>query len=317
MSRLIKKRIKAVSENPYILFRKFNRTKIQRVLPDWLFLKLMFKARLGYPLNLDHPKSFNEKLQWLKLNDRRPEYIRMADKYEAKGIIASKVGDEFVVPVYGVWDKFEEIDFGKLPDSFVLKTTHDAGGIVICKDKSNFNFDSAQQKLSEHLRNSFYWRGREWPYKYVKPRILAEKYIEMDDSAADRFTYTTGRMPCIPDYKLFCFNGMVYCCLVCSGRNSNEGLHENFFDRNWVQLPFKRANPILEAEIEEPKTYNRMIEIAEKIAIDIPFLRVDFFEKNGKPYVGELTFYPANGFGKFLPREWDYKLGEMIKLPID
>ena len=309
-----KRRVHYVLKNPYAVFVYFNFSKIQRVLPDKSFMKLMVRARLGYKLNLENPRTFNEKMQWLKLYDRKSIYTQMVDKYEAKFLISKIIGEKYVVPNFGVWDSFEEIDFDSLPDQFVLKTTHDCGGVIICKEKEKFDYERAKTDFTKRLKNNFFWQGREWPYKNVKPRILAEKYLSASNDSEDHFIYDPGMETGITDYKIMCFNGKPFCCLVCMGRNSREGLHENFYDTEWNLLPFKRDNPQYKGEIEKPKDYEQMLHFAQKLSEGTKFLRVDFFENNGRLYVGELTFFPASGFDKFIPEEWDLKLGEMIEL---
>lgn len=310
----LKRYSQMIKENPYIVFDRFNFTKIQRILPDELLFKIMFHAKLGYKLDLKSPRTFNEKLQWLKLYDRKPIYTKMVDKYEAKKIISNKVGDKYVVPSYGVWDSFDDIDFSDLPEQFVLKTTHDCGGVIICKNKDSADLHSMKRFFNARMKENFFWRGREWPYKDVKPRILAEKYLNADDINDGLFTYDIGINKGITDYKIMCFSGIPYCCLACLGRNSREGLHENFYDKEWNLLPFKRENPRFEGEVKRPQYYDEMWSIAEILSKGTKFLRVDFFISNNQLYVGELTFFPANGFGKFIPMEWDYKLGELIQL---
>ena len=309
----IKRRFGILAKNPYVVFRDLNYTRVQRLLPDELFMKIMVRAKVGYKLNLEEPKTFNEKMQWLKLYDRNPMYTRMVDKYEAKKYIAEIVGDVYNVPSYGVWNSFDEIDFDSLPKSFVLKTTHDCGGVVICKDKESFDYLSAKANLDKRLKTNFFWQGREWPYKDVLPRILAEEFLQIK-SIENHFTYANGQTPGAIDYKIMCFNGNPYCCLVCLGRNSKEGLHENFYDTEWNLLPVKRSNPQYKGIVEKPDHFDEMLDIAEALSRSIRFLRVDFFENDGKLYIGELTFYPASGFGQFIPEEWDYKFGEMIDL---
>lgn len=309
----LKRRLGILISNPYVVFKYFNYTKIQRLFPDDLFMRIMMRAKVGYKLNLKSPETFNEKMQWLKLHDRNPIYSRMVDKYEAKIIIAEKIGNTYTVPSYGVWDSFDEIDFDNLPSSFVLKTTHDCGGIVICIDKKNFDYKSAKADLDKRLKTNFYWQGREWPYRNVKPRILAEKYLDISYNEY-HFTYEKGYTPSITDYKLMCFNGTPFCCLVCLGRNSKEGLHENFYDMEWNLLPVKRSSPQYRGKVEMPVHFDEMKRISRILSKGIRFLRVDFFENNGNLYVGELTFYPASGFGPFIPEKWDYKLGELIDL---
>ena len=272
-------------------------------MEDEEFLKKMYKIRMGKDLDLDNPQTFNEKLQWLKLYDRNPLYTKMVDKYEVKKYVADIIGDEYVIPTLGGWDSFDDIDFEELPDKFVLKCTHDSGGLVICKDKKNLNKKEAREKLNKSLARNFYLLGREWPYKNVKPRIIAEKYMEDSETAELR------------DYKFLCFNGEVKCSFVCSDRFSEKGLHVTFFDKEWNVMPFDRHYPRVKEGLPKPTNYEKMIELAENLSKNIPFVRVDFYEVDGQIYFGELTFYPGNGMEEFDPEEWDYKLGEWITLP--
>lgn len=284
------------------LLSNFAHLKISRLVPDKLYLKMCYKAYIGKKLNLKNPISFNEKLQWIKLYDRRPEYIEYVDKFDVKKYISEKLGDEYIIPTLGVWENVEDIDFDSLPEQFVLKGTHDSGSVVICKDKSSFNVEKAKEKLRKSLRANMYWHGREWPYKELKPRIICEKYIE--DSSGE-----------LRDYKLMCFNGEVKCSFVCSERFSGKGLHVTFFDRDWNLMKFERSFPHVKEGLPKPNNYGKMVELAEKLSKDIPFVRVDFYEVEGNIYFGELTFFPGCGFEAFQPEEWDYKLGEWITLP--
>lgn len=272
-------------------------------IPDDIYLKKEFKVRMGKELNLNNPQTFNEKIQWLKLYDRHPEYTMMVDKYAAKQYVASKIGDEYIIPTLGVWTKFDDIDFDKLPNQFVLKCTHDSGGLVICKDKSTLDIAAAKRKIEHCLKRNYYYIHREWPYKNVKPRIIAEPY--MTDGINDELN----------DYKLMCFNGKVKTTFVCSERFSKEGLKVTFFDEEWKRMPFERVYPTSKSEIPKPKTYNKMLKYAEILAKDLPFVRVDFYEISGDIFFGELTFFPGTGLEKFNPDKWDGIFGEWIELP--
>lgn len=273
-----------------------------RKLPDDLYLKITYFFHFFRSLDLENPKSFNEKIQWLKLNDRNPDYIKMVDKYEAKQYVAIKIGEDHVIPTIGVWKHVDDIPFDSLPNQFVLKCTHDSGSVCVCKNKADFNVNNAKKKLARGLsRNLFFW-GREWPYKSVKPRIIAEKYMKGDDDD-------------LMDYKLMCFNGKVKCSFVCSERFTSDGLKVTFFDKDWNLMPFTRQYPISEKPIPRPASYLQMIEMAEKLSEGISFVRIDFYEIYGHPYFGEMTFFPGDGLEKFEPEEWDYKLGEWLKLP--
>lgn len=273
-------------------------------IPDKLFLKITYMIRIGRRLDLNNPKGFNEKLQWLKLYDRNPMYNKMVDKYEAKKYVANIIGDKYIIPTLGVWNSFEEIDFEQLPDQFVLKCTHDSGSVIICKKKdSNFKL-RAKKVLERGLKKSIYKWGREWVYKDVPHRILAEEYMQ-NNSIVEELT----------DYKFMCFNGCVKCIFTGTKRYTNEGLHITFFDRDWNKLPFERHYPADNSPIQKPKSLDEMILLAERLSRGLPFVRVDFYEVLGKPYFGEITFFPGCGFEEFTPIEWDYKLGDWIKLP--
>lgn len=269
-------------------------------LPDTIFLKIKYKLLTGKRLNLISPKSFNEKMQWLKINNRKRIYTTMVDKYCVKDYVANIIGKEYIIPTILVCDSFNEINFNELPQKFVIKCTHDSGGLVICKNKYQFNIASAKKKINHYLKRKYFYIHREWPYKNIKPRIIVEKYLENEKEDSLR------------DYKFHCFNGKVKYILVCSDRTTN--LKETFFDQNWNVAPFKRPNHDVELKIKKPRNFNKMVELAEKLSKDMPFLRVDFYEVNKKIYFGELTFYPASGFSNFEPDCWDEKLGDMINL---
>ena len=274
------------------------------ILPDKMFIERKFEKKMGYKLDLKNPKTFNEKLQWLKLYDRKPEYTKMVDKYEAKKYVASIIGEEYIIPTLGVWNSFDEINFDELPDQFVLKCTHDSGGLVICRDKTSFDKEAARQKINNSLKYNYYKHAREWPYKNVKPRIIAEKYME-DQQSKD-----------LKDYKIFTFNGVAKALFIATERQT-EGTETkfDFFDTEFKHLPFTNGHPNAEICPKKPERFNEMLELAEKLSKKIPQLRVDFYEVNGKAYFGELTFYHWSGFKPFDPLEWDEKFGSWIKLP--
>ena len=281
----------------------FERQGFFNLLPDRLYLQLMFRTNMDQKLDLKNPKTFNQKLQWLKLYDRKPQYTDMVDKYEAKRYVAGRIGEEYIIPTYGVWDKFEDIDFDALPDQFVLKCTHDCGGLVICRDKSKLDKEAARVKIDKCLKRNYYYHGREWPYKNVKPRILAEKYITAD-----------GKVP--EDYKIFCFNGKAKMILMCAERFDDSGLKENFYDLDWNLLEVQRLlHGNTQYPIPRPKQLEKMLSLAESLAKEESFLRVDFYDVNGQLYFGELTFFPTSGWGPFVPEKWDMTFGEWIELP--
>ena len=275
-------------------------------MPDEPYLHLLYWACMGKRLNLEDPRTFNEKLQWLKLYDRKPEYTAMVDKYQVKKYVAEKIGEEYIIPTLGVWECFEDIDFDTLPDQFVLKCTHDSGGLVIVKDKASLDKAAAKEKINRSLGRNYYLYGREWPYKNVKPRIIAEQYMNNTGNRDDE--------PELTDYKFMCFHGTVDNVFTATGRYSASGVKVAFFDREWNKLPVARRYSSNNADIARPRNLEKMIDLAEKLSKGIPFLRVDFYEVAGKIYFGELTFFPASGMEAFEPESWDLKLGERIDL---
>ena len=285
------------------LMRRLAARKLLNWMPDKTFLKLVFKERMGKKLNLDDPKTFNEKLQWLKINNRKPIYTEMVDKHDAKLYVAERIGEEYTIPTLGVWDRFDDIDFDSLPDQFVLKCTHDSGGLVICRDKKKLDIEAAKKKINKSLKRNYYWHTREWPYKNVKPRILAEQYME--DSVTQE----------LRDYKFFCFNGKMKVMFIASERyNEATETRFDFFDRDFQHLDFRNGHPNADVPPAKPEKFDEMCELAEKLSGDIPLLRVDFYEVDGKIYFGELTFSHWGGMMPFEPEEWDRKLGDWIKL---
>lgn len=301
---LIKKIIRYLSDSGY----RFNINAglgIYNKMDDEAFLKNIFKIGFGKELNLDNPQTFNEKLQWLKLYDRKPEYTMMVDKFQARNYIADKIGEEYLIPCLGVWDDPDDIDFDKLPNQFVLKCNHNSGlGMCICKDKSKLNIAKVRRELRKGLKQDYYLTGREWAYKDVPRKIICEKYMSDENEGSS-----------LIDYKFMCFNGKVKCSFVCSGRFSSEGLRVTFFDRDWNVMPFERHYHSVKEGLPKPHNYEKMVEIAEKLSKGIPFVRIDFYEVKSKIYFGEFTFYPGSGMEEFNPEEWDKILGSWIDLP--
>ena len=272
-------------------------------MPDALYLKIAFPTFTGYKLDLKNPKTFNEKLQWLKLYNRNPAYTQMVDKFAVREYIAKKIGEEYLIPLLGVWDRFEDINFSQLPNQFVLKPTHDSGSVIICKDKSKLDIKETQNKINKSLKRNFYYAGREWPYKDVKPRIFAEKYM-VDESGYE-----------LKDYKFFCFDGIPRAMFVASDRQvQGEEVKFDFYDMNFEHLPFVQGHPKSNRQIQRPESFERMKELAGKLSTGIPHVRVDFYDINGKIYFGELTFSHVGGWVPFVPKEWDEIFGGWIKL---
>ncbi|MDY2734465.1 ATP-grasp fold amidoligase family protein [Intestinibacter sp.] len=274
---------------------------------DELFIRFKWWFSMNYRLNLSDPKTFNEKLNWLKLYNRKPEFTMMVDKYLVKDYVASKIGQQYIIPTLGVWNSPEEIDFNKLPNSFVLKCNHNSGnGMIICKDKSKLNIENTIVELKKGLGDDYYSNNREWPYKNVHRKIIAEEYME-----DNMFHY-------LRDYKFFCFDGEVKALYVATDRNKGENAVKfDFFDSDFVHLPFVNAHPNNPERPLKPKCFDEMKRIASILSKGLICSRVDLYEINGKVYFGEITFTHMGGFKPFYPQEWDYKFGEWIKLPVE
>lgn len=276
--------------------------KYRDTLDDKKYISRQFQYACGYKPDIEHPVTFNEKIQWLKVYDRNPIYAALVDKYEVKKYAADLIGGEYVIPTLGIWETVDDIEWDKLPEQFVIKPTHDSQSTIICTDKSNFDIDEAKRRLKQNLDINYFYYSREWAYKHVKPRIIAEEYLESESGT-------------IADYKLMCFNGKVKMSFVCTERFQKGGLKVTFFDEEWNRLPFERNHPSSEYEIMKPYTYDRMKEAAEILSKDLLFSRCDFYEHGGKVYLGEITLYPGNGMEKFTPPEWDEKVGNLLELP--
>ena len=283
------------------VFRKYG------LVSDKIFLKNQYRCQMGEKLDLKNPISFNQKLQWLKLYDRQERYSIMTDKSTAKEYVRTILGDNCIIPTYGVYDSVDSIDFSVLPEKFVIKATHGSGNndVIICRDKSKLDIDFVKHKMKKSLSNNCYLATAEWVYKYINPRIIVEKLLE-DPNHED-----------LMDYKFMCFNGKVKCSFVCTGRESAKGLKVTFYDTDWKIMPFERSHSSEKSPILKPVCYDQMVEMAEKLSKGLSFLRVDFYEVEGKAYFGEMTFYPGSGFESFQPKEWDNILGSWIELPIE
>lgn len=278
----------------------------QLIKDDKQYLKwFYYHTMLKWP-DLDNPKTYNEKLNWLKLHNKHAEYTKMVDKVAVKEFVASIIGEEYVVPTYGVWNDVSEVDINSLPQQFVLKSNHDSGGIVVCKDKSKLNFSKARKKFNKQLSTNYYWATREYPYVDVVPKIFAEKFL-VDETGCG-----------LKDYKFFCFGGKAKLLFVATDRD--KGPHHtkfDFFDLNWNHLSIRNGHENNPNPITKPKNFEKMIEIADKLssAIDSPQVRIDLYNCDGQIYFGEITFFHWGGVVPFEPEEWDYKLGDMIHLP--
>lgn len=277
-------------------------SRLYRIVSDKFYLKIQYRCIFGKKANIKQPKSFSEKLFWLKLYDRRPEYSTMVDKYAVKKYVADIIGEEYIIPTLGVWDKPEDIDWEKLPSQFVLKCTHDSGGVIVCRDKSTFDKAAAIKKLNKTLKTDYFLVGREWPYKNVPRRVIAEKYME-DKSLAD-----------LPDYKFFCFDGTVKALFIGTERGTGD-VKFDFYDADFNHLDLVQVHPMSGKILPKPEHFDKMKELASKLSAGIPQIRVDFYNINGKIYFGELTLYHHGGTVPFHPEKWDYTFGSWITLP--
>ncbi|MDK0796556.1 ATP-grasp fold amidoligase family protein [Clostridium perfringens] len=269
---------------------------------DEKFLKKMFQAKMGYKLNLNNPCTYNEKLQWLKLYDRKEEYTKLVDKFEVRDYVKNKVGEKYLIPLIGVWENVDEIDFDKLPKEFVLKCTHNSGyGMTICKDKDSLEIKKVKRELKKGLKENYYFSGREWPYKNVKPRIIAEELI------GDKI-----KAPL--DYKFFTFNGKIDSIMVCSERETGNTKFK-FFDVKWNRLMYQYNEMSSIDEVEKPVNLDEMIQIVEELSKGYHQIRIDLYNIEGKIYFGEMTFYNQSGYDLDISKETDYKWGKKIYLP--
>ncbi len=294
-------KIKRLKKDPRDIICFILSRKLFWIIPDKIYLKMKYRVTNGKKLNLKNPSTFSEKLQWLKLYDRRPEYIRMVDKYKVRNYIKKKIGEEYLIPLYGVYDHFDEIDFSKLPNQFVLKPNHTSGDIYICKDKNEINMRVLRKTVNRWMKRRYYWLHREWPYKYIKPKIICEAFIT-----------DTGKVP--DDFKVLCFDGKAKLIEVHTGRFNNNHKLTTFtpdWDRSTLMHDFP---PFIEA-YEKPLLLDQMIELSEKLAANIAHIRVDWYIVDNKLYFGELTLYFCAGFIHYFHEVDDYIVGEWIKLP--
>lgn len=274
-------------------------------MSDKLYLSILYRMLFGRKLDWEHPSTFCEKLQWLKLYNRRPEYTTMVDKAAVKKYVADIIGEEYIIPTLGIWDSPEDIEWEKLPNRFVLKCTHDSHSAIIVKDKEKLNKEETCKKLAKSLKKDYYKVSREWSYKNVPHRILAEAYLEPKPFTND-----------LPDYKFFCFNGKVKFVLIASDRNNpNEAVKFDFFDSNFNLLPFDQGFPHAKVIPSKPNNFEMMKKVAEMLSKDIPQVRVDLYELGEHVLFGEYTFFDSGGFASFKPHEWNQIIGDMLVLP--
>lgn len=274
-----------------------------RWLPDATYLKLLYRFKMGHRLDLKNPQTFTEKLQWLKLYNRKPIYTTMVDKYAVKQYVANIIGEEYIIPTLGVWDKPDDIDWDSLPNQFVLKTTHGGGasGVVICKDKNALDRQETIDKLNQSLKSDIYKSLREWPYKNVPKRIIAEKF--MVDSSGE-----------LRDFKFYCFDGTPKVLLVASNRFTSHNY--DYFDMDFNRLPITSVAGKNNYEINEsPSNFEKMKELVAILSKGLPHVRIDLYNCNGDIYFGEMTFYDSSGFDDMNSNEWNSRFGSWITLP--
>lgn len=298
------KKIKTFIEEPMYFITSPAAKGYLNWMPDTIYLKILYRLIMREKCDLKNPVKYNEKLQWLKVNDRKPEYSRMVDKYEVRFYVAETLGEEYIVPFYGVYDSYEQIDFEKLPRQFVLKCTHDSGSVEICKDKSSFDIEKAKVRLTNAMKKNYYNTYREWPYKNVKPRIVAEKFL-VDESGDD-----------LKDYKILCFEGKAKFIELHENRFVEGKQHtQTFYDRDWNKLDIIQEGYMPAEEVKEkPYKLNEMLELSEKIAKNMHHVRIDWYLIGDKIYFGEITFYDGSGFVKFLNKKDDEFFGDLIEL---
>ena len=298
-------KIKKILSNKNYLFGGIVKKLSPFIKNDRTYLSLRYKALFGHKLNWENPQSFSEKMQWLKVYNRKPQYTIMADKIKAKDWVADKIGSEYIIPTLATWECAEDVDFDILPDKFVIKCNHNSGtGMYICTDKTKMDVEKVRNGLAKGLKENYYLSEREWPYKNIPRRIIAEQFIEDKEQPGE-----------LTDYKFFCFNGEPKFCQVIRNRSTDETI--DIYDMEWNLMSFIGLNPVAHNglnPVARPKTLEKLIQLCRILSQNTLFLRVDFYIVNGKEYFGELTFFPMGGFGTFTPSVWNEKIGNLIAL---
>ncbi|NCB72145.1 MAG: glycosyl transferase [Clostridia bacterium] len=288
-------------KNPHIVGEYLLERKLARIIPDRLYLSWLYRLKMGTPLNLKNPTTFNEKLQWLKLNDHNPLYPSLVDKYEVRQFVKDTIGEQYLIPLLGVYNTAEEVVFSSLPETFVLKPTHTSGDVILCKERNQLSPELTKQKMNAWLQKRYFWGLREWPYKHIKPRIICESMIQTED----------GRSP--KDYKIFCFHGVPQFAFVASDRGVDTKF--DFFDVDWNRQPVKQHYATSSYDLPKPQQWDEMLRLARNLSKDIPHVRVDFYiDASGSILFGELTFFHFSGLEKFEPGSYDMLLGSWIDL---
>ncbi|MFD2131650.1 ATP-grasp fold amidoligase family protein [Pseudogracilibacillus auburnensis] len=293
-----------VKNKPKGLIYALGDKRVFNWLPDKYYLKLLYWGETGKKLNLVNPQTYNEKLQWLKLYNRKPEYTKYVDKYAVRSYIAEIIGDEYLIPLIGVYNSIDEIDWNSLPEKFVLKCTHGSSANIICTNKKELNIKDVKGKLNKWMKKNWYWFGREWPYKQVRPRIICEKFIEQNDGDELR------------DYRFFCFNGEPKFITVDFSITNKKKTRRNLYDLEWNLMDEEISYPKeLGIKVKKPEKLCEMINLSKKLSANIPHLRVDFYYIKEKIIFGEMTFFHQSGMGQIRPTKFDNQIGEWLKLP--
>lgn len=297
---------KALKKPRIILSRIVMLEQISRLIPDKSYLKMVYYLRTGQKLDLDYPQTFNEKIQWLKLHNSSDLCSQAVDKFLVRNIVEERIGNDYLIPLIGTWERSEDIEFDRLPNEFVLKCNHDSGSVIVCRDKSKLDISKVKQRLSKALQKHYFWVGREYPYKKVRPRIICEKLMQDNNS------------PDLVDYKFFCFNGEPKILFYASERfTSSDGITRfDFYDMDFHHLDISREGhphstnkPNISMDI-----FDKMKFICRTLSKDFPFVRVDLYLINNRIYFGELTFHPGGGFVNFVPEKWNSIFGKWINI---
>jgi TupA-like ATPgrasp len=308
---LIISSISLLKRNPKELFNKLilrtiRAPLIRNILPSKFCINVIYKLKFGIKPDLKNPIKYNEKLQWLKLYYRNQKYTELVDKYEVRKYVKNTIGEKYLIPLLGIYNDFEEIDFSKLPNKFVIKCTHDSGGLIICDDKSKFDIRNARKKINKSMNRNYYYVHREWPYKKVKPRIICEEFLSQGDNGEE-----------LRDYRFFCFNGEPHFIAVDFSITDKTKTRRNLYDLNWNLLDVEVSYPKEERIVlNKPEKFDEMIELSKKLSRDFPHVRVDFYYVNNQIKFGEMTFYHQSGLGEIRPGTFDIEWGNLLKLPI-
>lgn len=302
------RKLKRYLHSPYYEIGRDIMQRWPRIMPDTWFIKVQYLNEVGCKVNLKEPHSFTEKMQWFKLHDHNPLYTTLVDKYKVKTWVTERIGAGHIIPTLAVWKSSEEIDISILPDRFVLKCNHDCGSVIICKNKNLFNIDEAKKKLSVALNKNHYYFGREWPYKHVEPKIIAEPYIT-----------NTPEIDALTDYKFFCFNGIPRVMLVVKDRQTDRKI--DVYDMDFNLLPTRQRSLVSASkDTVRPYFFDELKSVATILAENLPVCRVDMYytldnQNVGHVILGEMTLYDGSGYDPFVPEEWNIKIGDMIELP--